>query len=123
MFVALGTYTPDAIAFAAQVGMTLVDGDELLRIIAAGLDGEPLAAAASGRIRDAGMSGVRHGDGAPHGAARAERRRGVLGLFDLPDVPRHRADSRGRRGHRVSHPGVGYRPTRVPLAEARAGRV
>ena len=42
MFVAVGTYTPDAMAFAAQVGMTLVDGDELLRIIAAGLDGDPL---------------------------------------------------------------------------------
>jgi restriction system protein len=42
MFVAVGTYTPDATVFAAQVGMTLVDGDELLRIIAAGLGGVPL---------------------------------------------------------------------------------
>jgi hypothetical protein len=33
MFVAVGRYTADALQFGAQVGMTLVDGDELLRII------------------------------------------------------------------------------------------
>jgi hypothetical protein len=42
MFVAVGWYTADASQFGAQVGMTLVDGDGLLRIIAAGLDGDPL---------------------------------------------------------------------------------
>jgi restriction system protein len=39
MFVCVGRYTTDAEQFAAKVGMTLVDGDELLGIIAAGLDG------------------------------------------------------------------------------------
>lgn len=42
MFVAMGRYTGDAQQFAAQVGMTLVDGEELLRIISAGLDGQTL---------------------------------------------------------------------------------
>ena len=42
MFVALFRYSPDAVRFAAQVNMTLVDGEELLRIIAEGLHGEPL---------------------------------------------------------------------------------
>jgi restriction system protein len=36
-FVALGRYTPDAEAFAAQTGVTLVDGEQLLSIIRAGL--------------------------------------------------------------------------------------
>src|SRR5258708_18171105 len=40
--VSMGRYTADARRFAAQVGMTLVDGDELLRIISTGLDGEAL---------------------------------------------------------------------------------
>ena len=35
-------YTADARHFAAQVGMTLVDGEELLRIIGTGLHGEAL---------------------------------------------------------------------------------
>jgi restriction system protein len=64
MFVAVGTYTPDAAAFAAQVAMTLVDGDELLRIIAAGLDGEPLElpqpdASATPACPECGMAMVR----------------------------------------------------------------
>ena len=42
MFVALGRYTADAQAFAAKNGMTLVDGEQLLKIIRAGLDGAPL---------------------------------------------------------------------------------
>ena len=42
MFVCVGRYTADAQQFAAQVGMTLVDGAELLRIIEAGLGGAPL---------------------------------------------------------------------------------
>jgi restriction system protein len=42
MFVAIGSYTDDARRFGAQVGMTLVDGEELLRIISTGLGGEPL---------------------------------------------------------------------------------
>jgi restriction system protein len=42
MFVAMGRYTADAQQFAAQVGMSLVDGEELLRIIGAGLAGAPL---------------------------------------------------------------------------------
>ena len=42
MFVALGRYTADAQAFAAENGMTLVDGEQLLKIIRAGLDGAPL---------------------------------------------------------------------------------
>jgi restriction system protein len=41
MFVAMGRYTADAQQFAAQAGMTLVDGEELLRIMGAGLDGVP----------------------------------------------------------------------------------
>src|SRR5258708_30879396 len=40
--VSMGRYTADARRFVAQVGMTLVDGDELLRIISTGLDGEAL---------------------------------------------------------------------------------
>jgi restriction system protein len=36
MFVAMGSSTADATQFAAQVGMTLVDGEELLRIIGTG---------------------------------------------------------------------------------------
>ncbi len=39
MFVCLGTFTVDATQFAARVGMTLVGGDELLRIISTGLAG------------------------------------------------------------------------------------
>ncbi len=42
VFVAMGSYTADATQFAAQVGMTLVDGEELLRIIGTGLRGESL---------------------------------------------------------------------------------
>jgi restriction system protein len=42
MFVCLGTYTDDAKTFAAEVGMTLVEGEELLRIISAGLAGSDL---------------------------------------------------------------------------------
>lgn len=42
MFVCLGTYTGEATTFAAQVGMTLVDGTELLRIISGGLAGQAL---------------------------------------------------------------------------------
>jgi restriction system protein len=51
IFVTMGRFSSDAIAFAAQVGMTLVDGLELLRIISAGLVGMsfevPLAADAT----------------------------------------------------------------------------
>lgn len=42
MFVCLGTFTVDARRFAARVGMTLVGGDEFLRIISTGLAGEAL---------------------------------------------------------------------------------
>ena len=42
LFVVLGGYTEDAKAFAAQTGVTLVDGEQLLSIIRAGLDGAPL---------------------------------------------------------------------------------
>jgi restriction system protein len=42
MFVVLGRYTADAQAFAAQTGVTLVDGEQLLSIIRAGLDGAAL---------------------------------------------------------------------------------
>jgi restriction system protein len=41
-FVCVGRYTADAQQFAAKVGITLVNGEELLRIIEAGLDGAPL---------------------------------------------------------------------------------
>jgi len=41
-FISLGSYTAAARAFAADVGMTLVDGKQLLGIIRTGLDGEPL---------------------------------------------------------------------------------
>jgi restriction system protein len=40
--VSMGRYTADAVQFAAQVGMTLVDGEELLRIIGSGLRGEAI---------------------------------------------------------------------------------
>ena len=42
MFVVLGRYTTDAAAFAAQTGVTLVDGEQLLSIIRTGLDGAAL---------------------------------------------------------------------------------
>ena len=42
MFVVLGRYTADAQAFAAETGVTLVDGEELLSIIRAGLNGAAL---------------------------------------------------------------------------------
>ena len=42
MFVCLGRYTADAQAFAAENDMTLVDGEQLLKIIRAGLDGAAL---------------------------------------------------------------------------------
>ena len=42
MFVCLGSYTPDAEAFAAQTGVTLVNGEQLLSIIRAGLDSAEL---------------------------------------------------------------------------------
>jgi restriction system protein len=42
MFVCLGTYTDDAKTFAAEVGVTLVEGEELLRIISDGLAGSAL---------------------------------------------------------------------------------
>jgi restriction system protein len=42
MFVVMESYTADARQFAAQVGMTLVDGEELLRIIGTGLRGGAL---------------------------------------------------------------------------------
>jgi restriction system protein len=42
MFVAVGRYTVDAEQIGKQVGMTLVDGEELLHIISAGLVGDPL---------------------------------------------------------------------------------
>ncbi len=42
MFVVMGSYTADAAQFAATVGMILVDGEELLRIIGTGLRGEAL---------------------------------------------------------------------------------
>jgi restriction system protein len=47
MFAVMGSYTADARQFAAQVGMTLVDGEELLRIIGTGLRGEALELPAS----------------------------------------------------------------------------
>jgi restriction system protein len=40
--VSIGRYTADAVQFAAQVGMTLVEGEELLRIISTGVDGQAL---------------------------------------------------------------------------------
>jgi restriction system protein len=43
LFVSTARYTADAQQFAVKVGMTLVDGEELVRIIRAGLDGEPMA--------------------------------------------------------------------------------
>jgi restriction system protein len=43
MFVAMGNYTADATQFAAAVGMTLVDGEELLRIIGPGSAARPTA--------------------------------------------------------------------------------
>jgi restriction system protein len=42
MFVSTTGYTADARRFAADVGMVLVDGEELVAIISAGLAGEPL---------------------------------------------------------------------------------
>jgi restriction system protein len=42
MFVVMGGYTADARQFGGQVGLTLVDGEELLRIIGTGLRGEAL---------------------------------------------------------------------------------
>ena len=42
MFVSLGRYTADAEGFAARTGVTLVDGEQLLKIIRSGLDGAPL---------------------------------------------------------------------------------
>jgi restriction system protein len=42
MFVVLGRYTADAQAFAAETGVTLVDGEQLLSIIRAGLDDDAL---------------------------------------------------------------------------------
>jgi restriction system protein len=42
MFVAMGNYTAAGTQFAAAGGMTLVDGEELLRIIGTGLGGETL---------------------------------------------------------------------------------
>jgi restriction system protein len=42
MFVVQGSYTADARQFAAQVGLTLVDDEELLRIIGTGIRGEAL---------------------------------------------------------------------------------
>lgn len=42
MFVVLGSYTADAVQFATKVGMTLVRGEELLRIMGTGLRGEAL---------------------------------------------------------------------------------
>jgi restriction system protein len=42
MFVVMGSYTADAMQFAAQVGMTLVDGEELLQVIGSGLRGEAI---------------------------------------------------------------------------------
>jgi restriction system protein len=42
LFVTLGRYTMDAQEFAARVGMTLIDGEELLRIISSGLVGHAL---------------------------------------------------------------------------------
>jgi restriction system protein len=42
MYVVQGRFSPDATAFAARVGMTLVGGSELLRIIGAGLRGGEL---------------------------------------------------------------------------------
>ena len=42
LFVVLGRYTADAQAFAAQTGVTLVDGEQLLSIIRTGLDNEAL---------------------------------------------------------------------------------
>jgi restriction system protein len=47
MFVALGQYTGDAERFADKVGMTLIDGEQLLKIIGAGLAGESLPRSAS----------------------------------------------------------------------------
>ncbi len=42
-FVTTSRYTTDARAFASDVAMWLIDGEELLGIIRAGLDGTPLA--------------------------------------------------------------------------------
>jgi restriction system protein len=42
LFVVLGDYTEDAKAFAAQTGVTLIEGEQLLSIIQAGLDGAAL---------------------------------------------------------------------------------
>ncbi len=42
LFVPVGQYSADAQQFGTQVGMTLVDGEELLQIISAGLAGDPL---------------------------------------------------------------------------------
>ena len=42
LFVVVGCYTADAQQFGKQVGMTLVDGEELIHVIRAGLVREPL---------------------------------------------------------------------------------
>jgi hypothetical protein len=39
LFVAQDSYTADAVQFAAMVGMTLIDGEELRRVIGTGLRG------------------------------------------------------------------------------------
>jgi len=72
MFVALGRYTADAQQFAAQVGMTLVDGEELLRIIGAGLSRAPLVLPTAAPTSAPPCRPV-VGHGAAHGSARPER--------------------------------------------------
>jgi hypothetical protein len=78
------------------------DGEELLRIIGAGLDGEPLQlprpdASAPPSCPECGSAMVRRkARCGPHVGKE------FWGMFDLPAVPRDRADSRGRRGRRVS---------------------
>ena len=87
MFVSLGRYTVDARQFAGSVGTTLVDGDELLAIIHAGLGDGTVVVPSSAAAVIPRMPRLRRGNGVAEGATRAARRRGLLGVFDVPRVP------------------------------------
>ncbi len=94
MFVVMGGYTADAMQFAAKVGLTLVDGEELLRIIGTGLRGEALElpvptavsvpacpACGAAMVRRTACQGPRAGHG-------------LLGVLDLSCMPRDGTDPR-----------------------------
>jgi hypothetical protein len=84
--------------------MTLVDGEELLRIIGTGLWGETLEFAAPVAVSISACPCVRRSDGSACCAPGAARGTPFLGVLDLSCMPWDRADPRRDAGAALIRP-------------------